>query len=162
MEWSRVEAVESYQIRIERLFFGPLVTALQFSSPKSMSDVEGTGIESSVLMFAEIVSIFLVTARVAALKMSFDGQSFGIESAAFAASSNLFVDIVEGLRDVKSGADSDRGSVQMTRTDFGNMAHAVHLLIFVRVLIVEIGFQRQFCAAGETFETSLVEEGEIL
>ena len=130
-----------------------------------MGDVQGAGVETAVLVVAEMVrsAVFATgPSRVVAVQVLLDGQRFGVKSAALATATDLFVDVAERLGHVERRTDADGRAVQVARTDLGHMADAVHFLIFVRMLVVEIRFQRQLGVANEALETALVEEGEIL
>lgn len=151
--------VQTYQIRVEGLFNGPSVTALELGGPQSVGNVKGAGVESSVLMVGEIAVLAAVLAAVVEVRL--DGQRLGVESA-FASAADLFVDVVERLGHVEGRADAHGRAVQMAGPDLGHMADAIDLLVVVGILVVVVGFERQLGAACRTLETALMEKCKVL
>ncbi len=67
---------------------------------------------------------------------------------------HLLIDIRSAPRDIESGSDPDRGSIQVPGSGFRDMTDAVDFLVVLIVLRVVVGPEAEPTSALMAFETT--------
>lgn len=166
------KATSTHQVVVDGLFAGLVVRLLDFGGPEGVRDVQRAGVEAAVLVALRgghrgrgrrlDGRLLMVRSRRVAVQVRPDVERLGVEGAGAARATNLLVDHRRGARHVERRADADRLAVQVSRTALRDVTAAVDFLVILAVLVVQVGFQRQFGAARRTLEATAVEEAEVL
>lgn len=93
--------------------------------------------------------------------MLFDVERLGVKRT-LAATAYLVVDERRRFGYIQCAPDTYRRAVQVSRADFRHVTRTVHLLVFLSVLIVVVGLQRQLRAADYALEAPAMKERKIL
>lgn len=160
----------THQVVLNRFLSSFIVRLVERSSPQSVGDVEGAGIETAVLV-AVVVLVGLLVAQLlrtllarvvrVSVQMGAYVQRLRVKSA-FPTTSYLFVDKVSRPRHVQGGPYADRRSVQVAGPYLRHVTTTVHLLVFLPVLVVVVSLECQLGPTYGALETTAVEEREVL
>lgn len=130
---------------------------MHFGRIESVRDMERTGIEPPSSVDGVLVFLFVVIPGEGGL----DAQGVGVEGS-LPETAYLVVHQVIRLGHTERRFDAHRHPVKVSGTRLGHVVLAVNLLVLLALLVVEVGLQRQFGAAEEALEASLMVEGEVL